>query len=611
MRSSRRREWAPAHSRARAAVNICASAGLLAAVAMVPGSASAQTSASSGGDSAAVITPLLEFMDFGDTVGFPLMCSDALGNASSGANQLGLTNQAQPFFVQIADQCSSMSAQGDQHMQQAIAQSSQLTPINPVLNPAISALATGLQSAGANYGSSLSPFGPTVAGLGGTLAFFEGSGAGNGGSGSGTGGAGSPANLSLESGSANQNNNNYNLAAESDSMEVVVNDPSLPAAAMLQYQGAPYGASAQLSNLGQSQADAGAPYAPSIYSLPQTLNGLASGHMPPFPPLPGYVSASYPLSPSSTQSQGGYQIAATASAADAKGISNIGVQQPGQSTSSMFASAETVAHNDGSVTSTGTSGIDAINFGSLLDIAKVSSTATMTEQASGQPKFTTQTNLGTVTLLGTTTGLATGGLGVLGQQPGIDLNSAVLPLLNQALAPSGVSISYLPEQFGYSDGTSSTGSTADPSKTVVSAASAALDVTVSQNVPSQGPSSVEFILGRVILSATDQPGFSFDFTPGTLTGIDTSGSAGVPSVAGSSFSASPLVANAPASNSLPSQTQLPGSIRSGLVNPSYILDKGPSTKGLYLILALVAFAVLAGSQAFRLIAVRLALSRSR
>ena len=44
-----------------------------------------------------------------------------------------------------------------------------------MVNPLIATLAQGLNTVGTQYAGSLSPFGPTVAGLGGTVTFFEGS----------------------------------------------------------------------------------------------------------------------------------------------------------------------------------------------------------------------------------------------------------------------------------------------------------------------------------------------------------------------------------------------------------------------------------------------------
>jgi hypothetical protein len=113
--------------------------------------------------------------DFGDTVGMPLACNLAASVAFIGASQAGVSQIASPIVAQILTQCAKLSAQGDTYLQQAIAQSQRLTFINPVLNPVIASMATGLQTVGNNYGPSLAPLGPTIAGLGGTVAYFEGS----------------------------------------------------------------------------------------------------------------------------------------------------------------------------------------------------------------------------------------------------------------------------------------------------------------------------------------------------------------------------------------------------------------------------------------------------
>jgi hypothetical protein len=120
------------------------------------------------------VTPLLQVLDFGDTVGMPLACNLAASLASIAASQAGASQIASPIVAQILTQCAKLSAAGDTQLQQAIAKSQQLTFINPVLNPAIATLATGLQTVGNNYGPSLAPLGPTIAGLGGTVAYFEG-----------------------------------------------------------------------------------------------------------------------------------------------------------------------------------------------------------------------------------------------------------------------------------------------------------------------------------------------------------------------------------------------------------------------------------------------------
>jgi hypothetical protein len=137
-------------------------------------SAPATAQESTSGSSAAVITPLLRLFDFGDTVGMPLACNLASSVVSIAGNQAGASQAASPIVGEIVTQCADLSAKGHTYLQQAVAQSQQLTFINPILNPLIAAMASSVQTAGSNYGPSLAPIGPTIAGLGGTIAFFEG-----------------------------------------------------------------------------------------------------------------------------------------------------------------------------------------------------------------------------------------------------------------------------------------------------------------------------------------------------------------------------------------------------------------------------------------------------
>jgi hypothetical protein len=129
---------------------------------------SQSATAQSDSGSAAVVTPLLQVFEFGDTTGLPLACDAAASVASNVA-------AASPIATELVTQCQALSQRGDGLLQQAITQSRGLTLINPTVDPVIAMLATPLQAVGTNYGPSLSPFGPTVAGLGGTIAFFEGS----------------------------------------------------------------------------------------------------------------------------------------------------------------------------------------------------------------------------------------------------------------------------------------------------------------------------------------------------------------------------------------------------------------------------------------------------
>jgi hypothetical protein len=151
--------------------------GVLAPLALLTpaGASSAQTGNTGNSGKAAVVTPLLEMFKFGNAIGLPLACSDAGSIVSIIGSQTGGTAVASKLVTELDSQCNELSSKGGGYLQQAIAQSQALTLLNPVVNPLISALAKGLSTVGTQEGASLSPFGPTVAGLGGTVTFFEGS----------------------------------------------------------------------------------------------------------------------------------------------------------------------------------------------------------------------------------------------------------------------------------------------------------------------------------------------------------------------------------------------------------------------------------------------------
>lgn len=134
-----------------------------------------QTSAPAQPSSAAVVTPLLRFFDFGDVVGLPLVCGVATSTVSAGLAQANLDQYAGPIVTLVSGRCADASQQGDAYLQQAITQSQSLSVINPAVNPVLGATATGLQTLGTQYGQGLAPLGPTVAGLGSTVTYFEGS----------------------------------------------------------------------------------------------------------------------------------------------------------------------------------------------------------------------------------------------------------------------------------------------------------------------------------------------------------------------------------------------------------------------------------------------------
>jgi hypothetical protein len=154
-----------------------AGVGVLAPLALLSpaGASGAPTGNTGNSGKAAVVTPLLEMFKFGNAIGLPLACSDAGSIVSIIGSQTGGTAVASKLVTELDSQCNELSSKGGDYLEQAIAQSQALTLVNPAVNPLITALATGLSTVGTQEGASLSPFGPTVAGLGGTVTFFEGS----------------------------------------------------------------------------------------------------------------------------------------------------------------------------------------------------------------------------------------------------------------------------------------------------------------------------------------------------------------------------------------------------------------------------------------------------
>ena len=409
------------------------------------------------------------------------------------------------------------------------------------------------------------------------------------------------------------NTNNYTLSASANSLDILVNEPGAP---LIQtYELSPYGSSAMLDSLGESSSDAGAPYSPLINSLPGLVDGLGSGgQLPPLPPLPGYVSATYPSTPSVSQKQAVYDVDATADQYSASGQVKLGVTAAAAPTSTLSASSSAVANPDGSVEVSASAGADLLNLGGVLDIGNVTSTATMTEQAGKTPTITGETNLGTVSVLGGVTGLLSSGLSVLGLKVPVPLTTTLIPVLNTVLKPLGVTLTYLPVTYTYTDGTTSTG-TPTAGKTIMALDSGALKVDAVQNVPSQGNVSVDLTLGRVQLSATDTPG-----------GLPSSGGGSVPPVVSSSggvpAGSGPVIGgtNPSVSVPLPSGSTIPIAASGGqpaqtsgrrplTLAVSYKL--GPSAQSLYLLLVVAALVALLGSGLIRFMSIRLVFSPSK
>jgi hypothetical protein len=136
------------------------------------GPASADTSAS--GPSPAVVGPLLNFFYFGDNIGAPLVCSVVAAAVGDGAAEYGFATEASTLVNAINSGCASFSAEGAQVIAMGQADDSPLAAINPYANPVVQSTGSSVTQAADTAGPAINPFGPTVAGLGGTIEWFEG-----------------------------------------------------------------------------------------------------------------------------------------------------------------------------------------------------------------------------------------------------------------------------------------------------------------------------------------------------------------------------------------------------------------------------------------------------
>ena len=287
----------------------------------------------------------------------------------------------------------------------------------------------------------------------------------------------------------------YQMHVASSGLAVNIHDPNL----VLQPDVAlgPYAAAAALDSLGASTAVAGAPFLGDyVGPLVGHFNGLGSGRIPPFPPIPGAVQSSYPGQPSAVQRNGGYSIQAASTERESKAAVNLGMTTPGAQKATLFSVAHALADGNGALEAAGSAGVDLLNFGGVLDIGKVSSSVTMSQSGSEVPKFVTTTDVGTISVSGQKFGLDQDGLTAAGTSTGVSVDQ--LAEAAQALKQAGLSIRYIPSAVTYMPGT----------RTVRSMESGAVEISYQQEVPSQGLVTSTYTLGHVKLAAETPSGSS-------------------------------------------------------------------------------------------------------
>jgi hypothetical protein len=122
----------------------------------------------------AIVGPLLQIFTFGADVGVPTGCQAASAGIGTGAAYFGVAQQAVPVIAGINSGCTMAQAQADTYIAMGNAQDGPLAAWNPMVNPVIQMTADSVTQAGTDYGPAVAPFGPTIAGLGATLNFFQG-----------------------------------------------------------------------------------------------------------------------------------------------------------------------------------------------------------------------------------------------------------------------------------------------------------------------------------------------------------------------------------------------------------------------------------------------------
>ena len=292
----------------------------------------------------------------------------------------------------------------------------------------------------------------------------------------------------------------YDLAAQAIALESTATDPGIPTG--IPFTVGSYGASSRLSSLGESAADAGAPYSPLVYSFPAFGNGVFTSTFgigfPELPSFPGYVSAKDPITPIAKQTAGGYELIASAEPGQATGMVSIGAQAGTSEENNFFARATSLAEEDG-VLSQGVAGVHALTLGGIVDIFDVSSRASLALDGSGRVVPSTSTNLGTITFAGLSNGLTGEGF-TAGGNPPTPIDVSGLQSINEALKPSGITLTYLPASYTYADGTTST-ATPDPKKQIIGLSSGALQIFITGSMGERGTSTETLTIGRISIGA--------------------------------------------------------------------------------------------------------------
>lgn len=162
------------NARRTAAAVAIAAALIPAGAALATPAQAADAPATGTGTGTAVIDPMLTIFGFGGSFGIQTGCPLLTAAALDIAGRAQATEFVSPVVDQINDACAKIAEAVPGAIEQGKTAAKPLAFINQFANPAIAQLATVVSGFGQDNNDVIAPFGRTVAGLGGTINFFQG-----------------------------------------------------------------------------------------------------------------------------------------------------------------------------------------------------------------------------------------------------------------------------------------------------------------------------------------------------------------------------------------------------------------------------------------------------
>ena len=366
-------------------------------------------------------------------------------------------------------------------------------------------------------------------------------------------------------------------AADGVRVAVVVND--FLAVSNIVDAGGP-SAQSVVNAFGDSRAYAAYPYPGDIVL---TAHGLSQGAAPKYP----LIAQSDATQPTSDVTTGPYHLHAQSADSSSSALAEAS-GGGGQLAAGTTRSAAVAKHdpNTGTVTADAETTSEGLSIAGVLSIGKVHSHAVMVATPGKPVQRSFDTEVADVNVGGQDVGVTDKGLVLAGTNVPLPPDSTA----NAILSAAGITVHYVA-----------------PSSTPISTVAPGLSVSVLQNVPGVGVTTVTYALGQAAVTA--QPNGASSDTGSTVvgptgsTGASTAASSSTPPAAGGvpGSPVSPAGQTGAAPQSAPVTAGAPPTA-SGYAP---VASTGPSSESFYLVIAAGAVVMVAAAQLFRILAVKL------